>query len=109
MPPMPVKARYNSKCVAASELGLSLPSTTLPSGQRHDHHLRRLQHGVGNAGRLDDHQAARPVQPAGIAKGLNHQTFFNQLQVGLADAFLSDSSMFSFKHARDCARQSIVS
>ncbi len=61
-PPIFGNARYNTRCVAVSELGLSLPSTTLPVGERHARpcacgFMPRIRHAAG----LDDHQAARAV------------------------------------------------
>jgi len=57
----------------------------LAIGERDDNHVLRFHVGVGDAARFDDNHAALSVHAAGVAPGLDDQTFGYQIQIGLAD------------------------
>src|SRR5262249_50304296 len=65
--------------------GLQFPFQDASGIERHYDHVLRRHLVVRNARRFDYNAAARPLDSADIAPGLDHQSFAHQLEVGVAD------------------------
>ena len=64
--------------------GTEIALHNLAGHQRYNDHMFGFHRIVRDAGRIDDQVAAGAIHAAGVAPGLNDQSFANQMQIRLA-------------------------